>query len=174
MGASTEYASFASTNCTGLTDQACYKTFDDNATVAQKAAMTAAFQQFAYAAQTVLDTIDPYTNADYLLEAPTQMPIYMGQVQGDKTVPNTVADAPFAGTTPLATKLGLTVVDASNTTPNGTNDFVKFSDVASHSTFVSPQTANDTDQYDGMQDQATDFLEDNKLDNVDNTNLILE
>lgn len=174
LGASTEYASFASANCTGLTDQACYKTFDDNATVAQKAAMTAAFQQFAYAAQTVLDTIDPYTNADYLLTAPTQMPIYMGQVQGDETVPNSVASAPFAGTTPLATKLGLTVVDASNTTPNGTKDFVKFDGDAAHSTFVLPQTANDTDQHDGMQDQATDFLEDNKLDTVDNTNLILE
>eukprot|EP01029_Cantina_marsupialis_P018989 TRINITY_DN4416_c0_g1_i1.p1 TRINITY_DN4416_c0_g1~~TRINITY_DN4416_c0_g1_i1.p1 ORF type:complete len:803 (+),score=82.80 TRINITY_DN4416_c0_g1_i1:3701-6109(+) len=174
LGASTEYASFASANCTGLTDQVCYNTFESNATAAQKATMTAAFQQFAYAAQTVLDTVDPFTNADYLLAASTQMPIYMGQVQDDQTVPNTVIDAPFAGTTPLATKLGLTVVDASNTSPNGTKDFVKFSDVASHSTFVSPQTSNDSDEHDGMQDQVTDFLEDNKLDTVDNTNLILE
>jgi Pla-1/cef family extracellular lipase len=168
LGASTEYASFASANCTGLTDQVCYNTFESNATAAQKATMTAAFQQFAYAAQTVLDTIDPYTNADYLLAAPTQMPIYMGQVQGDETVPNTVADAPFAGTTPLATKLGLTVVDASNTTPNGTNDFVKFGKEADHSTFVAPQDDTtplplDLNHHVSMQTQAVDFLIDNAL-----------
>ncbi|MFA0070384.1 lipase, partial [Vibrio breoganii] len=113
-------------------DKLCYETFEGSATTAQLATMTAAFQQFAYAAQTVLDTIDPYTNADYLLDATTPMPIYMGQVQGDKTVPNTVASAPFAGTTPLATKLKLTVVDSSSATPSsaGTKEFVKFNNVA--------------------------------------------
>ncbi|MCG9690763.1 lipase [Vibrio sp. Isolate22] len=168
LGASTEYASFASANCTGLTDQVCYNTFESNATAAQKATMTAAYQQFAYAAQTVLDTVDPFTNADYLLAASTQMPIYMGQVQDDQTVPNTVVDAPFAGTTPLATKLSLEVVDGNNTTPNGTKDFVKFSDVASHSTFVAPQDDTtpmplDLNHHISMQTQATDFLVDNAL-----------
>ena len=168
LGASTDYASFASASCTGLTDQVCYSTFEGNATPEQLAAMTAAFQQFAYAAQTVLDTIDPYTNVDYLLAASTQMPIYMGQAQDDQTVPNTVADAPFAGTTPLATKLGLTVVDASNTSPNGTKDFVKFSDVESHSTFVAPQDDTtpmplDLNHHISMQTQATDFLVNNAL-----------
>ncbi|WP_373945013.1 lipase [Vibrio chagasii] len=168
LGASTEYASFASANCTGLTDQVCYNTFESNATAAQKATMTAAFQQFAYAAQTVLDTVDPFTNADYLLAASTQMPIYMGQVQDDQTVPNTVVDAPFAGTTPLATKLSLEVVDGNSTTPNGTKDFVKFSDVASHSTFVAPQDDTtpmplDLNHHISMQTQATDFLVDNVL-----------
>ncbi|CDT67947.1 putative extracellular lipase [Vibrio coralliirubri] len=168
LGASTEYASYAAASCTNSSDKLCYETFESSATTAQLAAMTAAFQQFAYAAQTVLDTIDPYTNADYLLEASTQMPIYMGQVQGDETVPNTVADAPFAGTTPLATKLGLTVVDASNTTPNGTNDFVKFSKDAVHSTFVAPQDDStplplDLSHHVSMQTQAVDFLLDNAL-----------
>ncbi|MGR5334356.1 VolA/Pla-1 family phospholipase [Vibrio gigantis] len=179
LGASTEYASFASANCIGLTDQVCYNTFESNATAAQKATMTAAFQQFSYAAQTVLDTIDPYTNTDYLLAASTQMPIYMGQAQDDQTVPNTVADAPFAGTTPLATKLGLTVVDASNTTPNGTKDFVKFSDVASHSTFVAPQDDTtpmplDLNHHISMQTQATDFLVNNALSAVSINGAVLE
>ncbi|MDL5028854.1 lipase [Vibrio sp. TMPB1044] len=179
LGASTEYASFAIANCIGLTDQVCYNTFESNATAAQKATMTAAFQQFSYAAQTVLDTIDPYTNTDYLLAASTQMPIYMGQAQDDQTVPNTVADAPFAGTTPLATKLGLTVVDASNTTPNGTKDFVKFSDVASHSTFVAPQDDTtpmplDLNHHISMQTQATDFLVNNALSAVSINGAVLE
>ena len=168
LGASTEYTSYAAASCANSSDKLCYETFESSATTAQLAAMTAAFQQFAYAAQTVLDTIDPYTNADYLLEASTQMPVYMGQVQGDETVPNTVADAPFAGTTPLATKLGLTVVDASNTTPNGTNDFVKFGKDAVHSTFVAPQDDStplplDLSHHVSMQTQAVDFLLDNAL-----------
>ncbi|PTP09148.1 lipase [Vibrio splendidus] len=168
LGASAEYVSYAAASCTNSSDKLCYETFESSATTEQKATMTAAFQQFAYAAQTVLDTIDPYTNADYLLEAPTQMPIYMGQVQDDQTVPNTVADAPFAGTTPLATKLSLEVVDGNNTTPNGTKDFVKFSDVASHSTFVAPQDDTtpmplDLNHHISMQTQATDFLVNNAL-----------
>ncbi|MEL0607120.1 VolA/Pla-1 family phospholipase [Vibrio echinoideorum] len=179
LSASTEYAGFATANCGSLSSKQCYQTFEANATAAQKATMTAAFQQFAYAAQTVLDTIDPYTNADYLLEAPTLMPIYMGQVQGDETVPNTVANAPFAGTTPLATKLGLTVVDSSNTTPNGTKDFVKFNGVAFHSTFVLPKdtttpTPLDSAHYAEMQAEAVDFLVDNKLDSVSNVGSVLE
>lgn len=168
LSGNAKYADFATQNCSGLSDKICYKTFEDNASAEQLASVTAAFQQFAYAAQTVLDTIDPYTNADYLLAASTQMPIYMGQVQDDQTVPNTVAKAPFAGTTPLATKLNLTVVDANNTAPNGTKDFVKFSDVATHSTFVAPQDDTtplplDLNHHISMQTQATDFLIDNAL-----------
>lgn len=81
LGASTEYASFASANCTGLTDQVCYNTFESNATAAQKATMTAAFQQFAYAAQTVLDTIDPYTNAECKVTKRYQTPLRMPLLQ---------------------------------------------------------------------------------------------
>ncbi|MEZ8503764.1 VolA/Pla-1 family phospholipase [Vibrio splendidus] len=180
LSASTEYASFASATCASLSDKLCYETFETNATTAQLAVMTAAFQQFAYAAQTVLDTIDPFTNADHLLSSGSPvLPIYMGQVKDDDTVPNSVASAPFAGTTPLATKLGLTVVDSSNTTPNGTKDFVKFNDVAFHSTFVLPKdtttpTPLDSAHYAEMQAEALDFLVDNKLDSVSNAGSVLE
>ncbi|MEZ9337157.1 VolA/Pla-1 family phospholipase [Vibrio splendidus] len=181
LSASTEYASYAAASCTNSSDKLCYETFEGSATTAQLATMTAAFQQFAYAAQTVLDTIDPYTNADYLLDATTPMPIYMGQVQGDKTVPNTVASAPFAGTTPLATKLKLTVVDSSSATPSsaGTKEFVKFNNVAAHSTFVIPQDDTtplplDSAHHAEMQAQAKDFLVNNKLSTVSNAGSVLE
>ena len=180
LSASTEYAGFATANCGSLSNKQCYQTFEANATAAQKATMTAAFQQFAYAAQTVLDTVDPFTNAAYLVASGSPvLPIYMGQVQGDDTVPNTVANAPFAGTTPLATKLGLTVVDSSNTTPDGAKDFVKFSDVAAHSTFVLPQdtttpTPLDAGHHASMQTQAVDFLIDNALTSGSITGSFLE
>lgn len=179
LSASTEYAGFATANCGSLSNKQCYQTFEANATAAQKATMTAAFQQFAYAAQTVLDTVDPFTNAAYLVASGSPvLPIYMGQVQGDDTVPNTVANAPFAGTTPLATKLGLTVVDWSKT-PDGAKDFVKFSDVAAHSTFVLPQdtttpTPLDAGHHASMQTQAVDFLIDNALTSGSITGSFLE
>lgn len=180
LGASPDYADFATAACGSLTQKQCYETFEQGATDAQKAQMEAAFQQFAYAAQTLLDTIDPFTNADHLLDAGSPvLPVYMGQAQDDDTVPNSVATAPFAGTTPLATKLGLTVVDASNTTPDGTKDFVKFSNTAAHSTFVIPQDDTqplplDAAHHAEMQTQAVDFLLDNKLDAVSNAASVLE
>ncbi|WP_394250404.1 VolA/Pla-1 family phospholipase [Vibrio profundi] len=178
--ASSQYASFASDNCGSLDDKTCYETFEGLATTEQLAVMDSAFQQFAYAAQTVLDTIDPYTNASHLLSSGEPvLPIYMGQAQGDETVPNTVDGAPFAGTTPLATKLELTVVDSSSTSPNGVKDFVKFSEVAEHSTFVAPQDDStplplDFAHHTGMQTQLVDFMLDNDLGSVDNSSSILE
>ncbi|TCT58277.1 Pla-1/cef family extracellular lipase [Vibrio crassostreae] len=182
LSASTEYATFASATCSNLSDKICYETFESNATTAQLAVMTAAFQQFAYAAQTVLDTIDPFTNAVHLLSSGSPvLPIYIGQVQGDDTVPNSVASAPFAGTTPLATKLNLTVVDSSSATPSsaGTNEFVKFNNVAAHSTFVIPQDDTtplplDSAHHAEMQAQAKDFLVNNKLSTVSNAASVLE
>ncbi len=179
LSAPTEYASFASASCASLTDKLCYETFEANASEEQLATMSSAFQQFAYAAQTVLDTIDPYTNADHLLEATTPMPIYMGQVQDDDTVPNSVASAPLAGTTPLATKLGLTVIDSSNTTPSGSGDFVKFNNVAAHSTFALLQDDTtplplDFAHHAEMQAETVDFLLDNNLDSVSNAGSVLE
>jgi Pla-1/cef family extracellular lipase len=179
LSGNAKYAEFATQNCSGLSDKICYETFENNASAEQLVDVTAAFQQFAYAAQTVLDTIDPYTNADYLLSATTPMPTYMAQVQEDQTVPNTVTNAPFAGTTPLATKLGLKVVDASSVTPDGVKDFVKFNNTAAHSTFVIPQDDTqplplDAAHHAAMQTQAVDFLLDNKLDAVSNAASVLE
>ncbi|ARP40394.1 VolA/Pla-1 family phospholipase [Vibrio syngnathi] len=180
LSASTEYAGFATANCGSLSSKQCYTTFEANATVAQKATMTAAFQQFAYAAQTVLDTVDPFTNAAYLVASGSPvLPIYMGQVQGDDTVPNTVPNAPFAGTTPLAAKLGLKVVESKDMTIDGAKDFVKFGDVAAHSTFVIPQdkttpTPLDAGHHVSMQTQAVDFLIDNALTSASITASFLE
>ena len=179
-GASSEYAAFATAACGSLTDKQCYETFKQGATAAQKAQMEAAFQQFAYAAQTLLDTIDPFTNADHLLNAGSPvLPVYMGQAQDDDTVPNSVATAPFAGTAPLATKLGLKVVDASSVTPDGIKDFVKFNNTAAHSTFVIPQDNTqqlplDAAHHAAMQTEVEDFLLDNKLDAVSNAASVLE
>ncbi|STO45727.1 Extracellular lipase precursor [Grimontia hollisae] len=120
--------------------------------------------QFAYAAQTVLDTVDPFNliNLNDFTETNvlSGLPIYMQQVKNDNTVPNAVESAPFAGTLPLATALDLTVVDGdSQATSNGRN-VTKFNEVGQHSSVIAPQNGNlsDVNHTVEMQSQLVQFL----------------
>ncbi|MGR5349421.1 VolA/Pla-1 family phospholipase [Vibrio mediterranei] len=128
--------------------------------------------QFIYAAQTVLDTADPYTHATTLKALGT--PVYMAQVLNDDTVPNNVPGSPdgisgtryvtqslFAGTEPLAAKLGLTLVDSSYAGAGESNPFVRFNSVAQHSTFVAVQdttTMSDLPHHAEMQSEVASFF----------------
>ncbi|MGF1723376.1 VolA/Pla-1 family phospholipase [Photobacterium nomapromontoriensis] len=90
-----------------------------------KLAMTySLFSQFAYAAQTILDTVDPLNHAPLVSES---TPVYLSMTQGDSTIPNALPVpgtpgsvvegttilqpySPFAGTVNLVSEdqLGLT------------------------------------------------------------------
>ncbi|ODP98834.1 hypothetical protein BGL48_10170 [Salinivibrio sp. SS3] len=181
---STAYQTFAGNNCT-LDNSAennviCYKTFEANGSASAQAEVNGVVQQFNYAAQTLLDTVDPYTNATYIDGSTT--PIYMQQVDGDDTVPNDVAyTVPgivdnFAGSEPLAAKLGLPTINASSPAAQGQQNFVDFAgDNASHSTFIFPQTTELAEQavHAEMIRQAVDFGGDASLDRVKNDNNVL-
>ncbi len=181
---SAAYQTFAGNNCT-LDNSAennviCYKTFEATGSVNARAEVKGVIQQFNYAAQTLLDTVDPYTNATYIDGSTT--PIYMQQVDGDDTVPNNVAyTVPgivdnFAGSEPLAAKLGLPTINASSPAAQGGQNFVDFAgENASHSTFIFPQTEGLAEQavHAEMIRQAVDFGLDKTLDNVDNSNGVL-
>ncbi|NGN98650.1 lipase [Grimontia sp. S25] len=120
--------------------------------------------QFAYAAQTVLDTVDPLNLVSLNDATDTNvlngLPIYMQQVKNDDTVPNSVASAPFAGTIPLATILGLNEVTQASTTTSGGRNFTKFSDVGEHSSVIAPQKEDlsDAGHTAEMQGQLVQFL----------------
>ncbi|EIU7746498.1 lipase [Vibrio vulnificus] len=166
-------------SCGSITDEqeivVCYNKFvnkPDNSSEALK--MSGVFSSFAYAAQTVLDTIDPFTNVAGLSYTGATMPsFYFGMVDGDKTVPNNVANAKFAGTIPLATKLNLTVVDASNPTASTATSFVQFSSGAGHVSFVSPNsTQSDLAHHLEMQKQTADFLKDDALSTVTDASVL--
>ncbi|HIF9213656.1 TPA: VolA/Pla-1 family phospholipase [Photobacterium damselae] len=81
-------------------------------------ALYASFSQFAFAAQTVMDTVDPINHSAFV---PKELPVYLAQVKNDLVIPNytmlgqTVAGtdipvpySPFTGTTPLLKTLALT------------------------------------------------------------------
>lgn len=181
LSASTEYKGFADAQCASLDDSACYNLFTALATQEQLAQVTSGFQMFSYAAQTLLDTIDPYSVVSTKLNnGGLTTSLYFSEVDGDSVVPNKVSNPTgslvylspqFAGTEPLATLLGLTTVNAGQTAPNTTKSFVQFSSTAKHSTFIAPQDSGyaDLTHHTEMQAQTTDFLVNDSLDAITNT-----
>ncbi|MGR5132620.1 VolA/Pla-1 family phospholipase [Vibrio alfacsensis] len=172
--ASVDYASYADASCTELSDKACYEIFEQGASEAQLAALEAGFSSFIYAAQTTLDTVDPFTNASDLMSTGSlSTPFFMTEVDSDDTVPNNVANAPFAGSEPLAAKLGLTAVNSENTAVSPSASFVQFNATATHTTFASPGgTLTDFDHHVEMQMENADFLMDDALTGVTNTSVL--
>ncbi|WP_462054053.1 VolA/Pla-1 family phospholipase, partial [Vibrio cholerae] len=176
LSASTEYKGFADAECASLDDSTCYKSFKTSATEEQRAQVTSGFQMFSYAAQTLLDTIDPYSVVSTKLNnGGLTTPLYFSEVDADSVVPNKVSNQTdsgdylnpqFAGTEPLATLLGLTTVNAGQTAPNATKSFVQFNSTAKHSTFVAPQDAGYADlaHHTEMQTETADFLVNDSLD----------
>lgn len=128
MGASADYEAFARKSCR-IVEMGCFNKFYKiaAATPEDKAAIDATFQDFAVAAQTVLETVDPFALARNI-DALT--PIYLAQVKGDMVIPNIVTTntgestdnknaapfSPIAGTTPLIKQLGLDNIGTDNTT----------------------------------------------------------
>ncbi|MGO4224218.1 VolA/Pla-1 family phospholipase [Vibrio cholerae] len=180
LSASTEYKGFADEQCASQDDSSCYKSFESSATEEQRAQVTSGFQMFSYAAQTLLDTIDPYSVVSTTLNnGGLTTPLYFSEVDGDSVVPNKVSNPTgsldylspqFAGTEPLATLLGLTTVNAGQTAPNATKSFVQFNSTAKHSTFVAPQDAGFADlaHHTEMQTETADFLVNDSLDAITN------
>ncbi|CSB44981.1 lipase [Vibrio cholerae] len=186
LSASTEYKGFADAQCASLDDSACYTLFTNLATQEQLAQVTSGFQLFSYAAQTLLDTIDPYSVVSTKLSSGAlTTALYFSEVDGDSVVPNKVSNPTgslvylspqFAGTEPLATLLGLTTVNAGQTAPNATKSFVQFNSTAKHSTFVAPQDSGLADRFHHveMQTETADFLADDSLGAVSNSNSVLK
>ncbi|ELH7808870.1 lipase [Vibrio harveyi] len=172
--ASADYASYADASCAELSDKVCYETFEKGASPEALAQLNAGFSSFIYAAQTTLDTVDPFTNAaDLMKTGSLSTPFFMTEVDGDATVPNNVPNAPFAGTEPLAKKLGLKTVNSSDTTVNATASFVQFNATASHSTFASPAgTLADLPHHAEMQAENADFVVDDALSKVSNATVL--
>lgn len=172
--ASADYADYADASCTGKSDKECYEFFEANASTEDLAKLNAGFSSFIYAAQTTLDTVDPFTNASDLVSSGSlSTPFFMTEVDGDDTVPNNVANAPFAGTEPLAAKLGLTTVNSASTSVSPSASFVQFNATATHSTFASPGgTLADLDHHVEMQMENADFLMDDMLTGVTNTSVL--
>jgi Pla-1/cef family extracellular lipase len=111
-----DYQSYAA-SCAPNDPALCFTNFETNVLAQQpelKAKFDSGFQQFAYAAQTVLDTVDPLNQAKLIGPA---NPVYLMQAEHDTVVPNkgtsSVLSAQLAGTAPLIKVLGLNALTGS-------------------------------------------------------------
>ncbi|WP_217522625.1 VolA/Pla-1 family phospholipase [Vibrio metschnikovii] len=172
---SAQYQAFVDTQCVGQTDARCYDLFEQHAAEPQKAQLNALFAQFSFAAQSMLDSIDPIAN----LASGITTPLLLTQVHNDNTVPNVTKEAgilPFAGTEPVASLLGLTTINSKAPNVNGQSSvFIEYNGTAKHSTFIGPQNGMlDWVHHDEMQKQTVDFLLNNQLnDPIVNADTVL-
>ncbi|WP_417665604.1 VolA/Pla-1 family phospholipase [Pseudidiomarina sp.] len=144
---------------------------------AEQAAITSVFEQFAFAAQTVVDSADPINYASSLVA--TETPVHLIEVVGDgaenlpdQVIPNAVANKPLAGTEPLISALGLEAVTETLVTVDGTpvSGAVRFT-AGSHGSIVDPSASPAATQE--MQTQtAVWFSTDNTVIPVQNPDVV--
>ena len=125
----------------------------DSATDTQKAVkeeIDKTLTSFTYAAQTVLDNVDPINIA-----SSTTGPVLGIQAHKDQTIPNSVSGF-AAGTEPLFKKMGLvnTALDASGTQ---VASYFDENSKAEHSTVITPQNASDSAANTEMTSQIVQF-----------------
>lgn len=120
----------------GATLEQFYAGFMEQASAEQVAQINATFEQFAFAAQTVVDSGDPVNYASDVVASET--PVFMIEAIGDSVIPNAVENKPLAGTEPLATLLGLEGISTTTTSEDGTpvSGIVRFGGDAEHGSLV--------------------------------------
>lgn len=121
MSASTDYQGFSGAYCASISNTECFDNFYDAAaaTPGTQDMIDATFQSFAVAAQTVLETADPFALARNINPL---TPVYLAQVKDDAVIPNSFTGtskgapySPILGTTPLIAQLGLANIGTDNT-----------------------------------------------------------
>ncbi len=129
---------------------------------ADPASAAAVLGQFAFAAQTIVDTADPNNFAAGLAAGVT--PVYMSQVNGDAVVPNQsdFGGLMFGGTEPLRLLMGLE--QRSFGDAPAADGFVRFTE-GSHSSFLSPVASGAATTE--MQTQVVTFLAADVVDVTD-------
>ncbi|CAK1758291.1 VolA/Pla-1 family phospholipase [Vibrio crassostreae] len=158
----TEYQAHYVSNCVPVSKSGgdCFNEYytalsSDSASAsdkAVKATIDSTLTSFTYAAQTVLDNVDPYNIA-----STTTGPVLGIQANGDETIPNSVAEFPTAGTEPLFKKLSLVNTALDSSGDKLASYFDKASSEADHSTVISQQNAGDAAANAEMTSQIVQF-----------------
>lgn len=118
---------------------------------AVKVEIDSTLTSFTYAAQTVLDNVDPFNIA-----STTSGPVLGLQAANDATIPNSVAGIPTAGTEPLFKKLML-LNSATDSSGKRVASYFDASSFAEHSTVITPQSVNDSAANAEMTSQIVQF-----------------
>ena len=149
-----EYAIYWETKCIAdkLEPGACFnKFYGDVADKSTKSIIDETLASFTYAAQTVLDNVDPLNMASQITGSVLGI-----QANGDSTIPNQVSTTPTAGTEPLFKKLGL-VNSTSDTSGTRVASYFDESSNAKHSTVITPGSAAENLAHAEMSSQIVQF-----------------
>ena len=128
----------------GATLEEFYAGFMAQASEQQVAQINATLEQFAFAAQTVIDSGDPVNYASSVVASET--PIHVIEAIDDAVIPNSVENKPLAGTEPLAALLGLQGISTTATSEDGTtpvSGIVRFGGDAEHGSLVDSSASAD-------------------------------
>ncbi|WGS63711.1 VolA/Pla-1 family phospholipase [Vibrio lentus] len=157
----TEYQAHYTSNCAPVSKSGgvCFAEYytalsSDSASASDKAikaTIDSTQTSFMYAAQTVLDNVDPYNIA-----STTIGPVLGIQAYDDTTIPNSVADVPTVGTEPLFKKLSL-VNTARDTSGTRVASYFNEASKAEHSTVISQQNTGDADANAEMTSEIIQF-----------------
>ncbi|MGR5078388.1 VolA/Pla-1 family phospholipase [Photobacterium swingsii] len=117
----------------------CFTEFFSKLDDTSKTTVNGTFAKFAYAAQTVLDTVDPYNHASTITD-----PVYVMQAYGDAVVPNQTTEfSNIGGTQPLAKllKSGSPLDLIAGDKTGAITGIAEFSELekAQHSSIIVPQ-----------------------------------
>ncbi|HDY7632449.1 TPA: fumarate hydrolyase [Vibrio vulnificus] len=129
----------------------CFNNFYSAADAETKSEIDSTLTSFTYAAQTVLDNVDPFNMASQVSGSLLGI-----QSNDDATIPNKVSKIPTAGTEPLFKKLGLvnTATDASG---SRVASYFDASSNAAHSTVIVPGTDEEALAHSEMSSQIVQF-----------------
>ncbi|WP_159064937.1 VolA/Pla-1 family phospholipase [Thaumasiovibrio subtropicus] len=140
-----------------VTNEVCFSNFYSVLDDASKAAVDAGFASFAFAAQTVLDPVDP-VNFAYNTEAPA----YLIQSANDPVIPNSVAGSTTGGTAPTIARMALSKLTgtvAQQTTRVAAYFAPQDPITVGHSTVIAPNsTLTDAAVTQEMQTQIATFV----------------
>ena len=140
---SDQFVAFVQTNAGCGGDLGCnFTDFTATLDAAGLATIQAIITEFSFAAQTIVDSIDPNNAASGVVTA--GVPVMMQEVVGDgvnnlpdQVIPNQTSAVPFGGTEPLAQFLGLSAVDTTN--GPAASGLVRFT-AGSHGSLLDPSS----------------------------------
>lgn len=118
----------------GATLEQFYAGFMEQASAEQVAEINATFEQFAFAAQTVVDSGDPVNYASGFKDT---TPVFLIEADGDTVIPNAVEDKPLAGTQPLAALMQLATVPVESDDGSAVSGYASFVG-GGHSSLLDP------------------------------------
>ncbi|OAN13633.1 hypothetical protein A3K86_13720 [Photobacterium jeanii] len=150
---SADYKAYKAGNCQSNSAATCVSKFYNALPTEKKATVDNLFSQFAFAAQTVLDSVDPI---NHIGKIDPSVPVFINVVKDDEVIPNSLSlttskpYSPFGGTMPL-----VAAFEKLTTGTSTTSRIATLFNAGTHSSLLTPLGDSVTTE---MQKQTASFI----------------